>query len=109
MFRAGFILLLVTSILCFGCRTCSPEVEAVWQKYGMVKPGMTDSEVAAILSETRSTRHQSMASGQERWSFREGYTFVIIWIDYGTDGRVKKIHREIDSNPPKYSDHHISN
>jgi hypothetical protein len=72
----------------------------MWQKYGMIKPGMTHAEVYAILPPTGAFPG---AGGMiESWNcgriHGEGCTMTVV---YGADGRVSKVdrrHRHAESN-----------
>lgn len=97
MLRTIFILFLVMSILGSGCQTYSPEIQAVWQKYRMVKPGMTSSEVFSIEPPPEGTARTVAGNQMASWSYGspladEDYAYMD--VVFGQDGRVVRVHRE---------------
>jgi hypothetical protein len=105
MTRIAIILLFVTSILS-GCQTTSSEYRqadysptawAEWQKFCMIKEGMTHSQVYAILP---STGRFGAADGLEQESWKsEGNVeqdCAMMTLLYGEDGRVIRIDRGIE-------------
>jgi hypothetical protein len=103
MFRIGLILFFVAGIFCSGCRTYSPEAWAVWQKYRMVKPGMTCSQVYAIEPAPDGTFRTIDGKQMASWSFgtvvgagdHAGMTVL-----FGKDGRVERVDRSIGHGRP---------
>ena len=76
----------------------TPEAWAAWQKCCKVKKGMTYSEVYAILpSAGRFKIHDSHEL--ETWFIvfeNIGKDHVLMTVEYGADGRVLKIDRQIE-------------
>jgi hypothetical protein len=98
MSRIGFNLFFVAGIFCSGCRTYSPEVQAIWQKYHMVKPGMTASEVYAV--EPTPTMTFGTVDGKQAasWSFGSPFSagdYANMSVLFGKNGRVERVDRNI--------------
>jgi len=95
MTRAFFILAFAVITFCSGCRTYSPDVQAMWRQYGMVKRGMTQSEVYAIVPSTGRFR---IADGREMESWCFAPHAIVgdhahLSVIYGTNGRVDSASR----------------
>jgi hypothetical protein len=99
--RLAFILFFAANILCSGCRTHSPEVQATLEKYRMVKQGMTRSQVYAILPQQDIFWRPEAET--EEWEFDGGVrgnnppimTKVFIDVTFDADGRASKVKHHI--------------
>jgi outer membrane protein assembly factor BamE (lipoprotein component of BamABCDE complex) len=96
--RFAFILFLAVSILCSGCRTYSPEVQATLEKYRMIKQGMTRSQVYAILPQQDIFFRPRAETEVWHFSTAKGdiMTNFTLEVTFGADGRVQKVTRDIE-------------
>jgi hypothetical protein len=109
MLRFLAMLLCALTVGTSGCRTSCPETRAMWKKYGMIKVGMAEAEVHAILP----APHGGVRDGRdasEVWScstqhwhngilVRHGW---VLEVAFDGDGRVKEAKRH-RSGPIEYA------
>jgi hypothetical protein len=72
----------------------------MYQKSGLVKPGMTYSQVYAILPPQTKPSPLPNRKELEEWSFGrnsgDSGDIAYLQVIFGTDGRVQKINRRIE-------------
>ncbi|MDR3459743.1 MAG: hypothetical protein P4N60_20120 [Verrucomicrobiae bacterium] len=105
--RISSLLLLAAYFCCLGCQSVSPENQAMWQKYHQIKPGMTRSQVLAILPPTGTVQRASTpGDAMEVWRCSSSHpdvktgvamNFISLCVTYGPNGRVKQADREVHS------------
>lgn len=81
-----------------GCRTYSPETWAVWQKYRMVKEGMTSAQVFAIEPSPEMTFRTVNGNQMASWSYGTPFgndDYASMDVVFGKDGRVERVDRTI--------------
>src|SRR5580704_17127949 len=97
MSRITFIVFLLTGIVYSGCRTNGPQARAAWQKYCLVKEGMTDSEVYALEPAPTLIIGEKGENQMVAWkcgSSLANEDYASMTILFGKDGRVQTVDRE---------------